>query len=69
MRGRARYVDDAGREHTKAFARKSDGKDWLDDVISKLTTGTYVTPEAGRVTVASVYAQQSAIPEATASSA
>jgi integrase len=33
-----------------------DAQNWLDDITSRLTTGTYVTPEAGRVTVAAVYA-------------
>ena len=30
MRWLARYVDDRGREHTKAFGRKSDAQQWLD---------------------------------------
>jgi integrase len=55
-RWRARYVDDDGREHAKGFGRKVDAQNWLDDITSRLTTGTYVTPEAGRVTVAAVYA-------------
>src|SRR5262249_32827626 len=56
MRWRARYVDDHGREHTKAFTRKADAQRWLDnDVTAKFATGTYVAPEAGRVTVAAVY--------------
>jgi hypothetical protein len=61
MRWRARYVDDQGREHTKAFPRKVDAQGWLDNEITpKLATGTYVTPEAGRVTVAVVYKSWSA---------
>ena len=53
MRWRARYVDDDGREHTKGFARKVDAQQWLDnEVTAQLATGTYVAPEAGRVTVA-----------------
>jgi integrase len=60
MRWRARYVDDRGREHTKAFTRKLDAQSWLDnEVIPSLASGTYVTPEAGRATVAAVYASWS----------
>lgn len=59
-RWRARYVDDQGREHTKAFARKADAQAWLDnDVTAKFANGTYVAPQAGRVTVATVYASWS----------
>ena len=61
MRWRARYVDDIGNEHTKAFARKTDAQRWLDnDVTPSLATGTYVPPKAGLVTVAAVYASWSA---------
>ncbi|MFL0274313.1 tyrosine-type recombinase/integrase [Mycobacterium sp. SMC-19] len=54
-RWRARYVDDDGREHAKGFTRKIDAQQWLDTEVAKLTTGTYVRPSAGRVTVAAVY--------------
>jgi hypothetical protein len=64
MRWWARFIDDAGREQTKAFARKADARAWLDDVITRLGTGTYTDPEAGRVTVATVYAAWSAAPGA-----
>ncbi|BBX72271.1 site-specific integrase [Mycobacterium shinjukuense] len=57
LRWRARYVDDEGRERSKAFARKADAQSWLDnEVTPKLATGTYVAPERGRLTVAAVYA-------------
>lgn len=59
-RWRARYVDDAGHERTQAFDRKSDAVAWLNEVTAKLTTGTYVAPKAGQVTVAAVYASWSA---------
>lgn len=56
MRWRARYVDDEGRERTKAFTRKADAQSWLDNEITPaLATGTHVAPEAGRLTVAAVY--------------
>jgi integrase len=56
LRWRARYVDDTGRERSKQFTRKIDAQRWLDnEVTAKLATGTYVDPDAGRVTVAAVY--------------
>ena len=55
-RWRARYVDDEGRGHAKGFARKMDAQKWLDsEITAKFATGTYVSPSAGRVTVAHVY--------------
>jgi integrase len=53
---RARYVDDSGRERAKGFSRKVDAQQWLDnEIIAKIATGTYIAPEAGRVTVAAAY--------------
>jgi integrase len=61
LRWRARFVDDRGQERSKAFARKSDAQVWLDNEITpKLATGTYIAPEAGRVTVADVHSSWSA---------
>lgn len=54
-RWRARYVDNDGQERTQAFDRKSDATEWLTETSAKLTTGTWVAPEAGRLTVADVY--------------
>ena len=55
-RWRARYVDDQGRERAKAFARKGDTQRWLDnEITAKFATGTYIAPEAGKVTVEEVY--------------
>jgi hypothetical protein len=34
MRWRARFVDDRGKEQTKAFARKVDARAWLDEIIT-----------------------------------
>ncbi|MCB0933366.1 MAG: tyrosine-type recombinase/integrase [Mycobacterium sp.] len=59
MRWRARYVDDAGREHAKGFGRKTDARQWLDQVTSTLVTGTYVAPTAGQLTVGQVHDQWS----------
>lgn len=47
---RARYRDEAGREHSKHFAQKRDGQRWLDEVTAAVVTGQYVDPGAGRVT-------------------
>jgi integrase len=44
MRWRARYVDDRGREHTKAFGRKVDATRWLDGVVSEQVTGMWTDP-------------------------
>jgi integrase len=60
-RWRARYVDDNGREREKSFTRRADAQRWLDnEITAKLATGTYVAPEAGRVTVGAVYKSWSA---------
>src|SRR4051812_27284712 len=61
MRWRARYVDGSGHERTKVFGRKADAQIWLDtEITPKLANGTCVTPQAGRVRVASVYESWSA---------
>lgn len=53
MRYRARYRDNAGREHAKAFPDKARGKAqaWLDEQTAKLVTGTHVDPKTARTTV------------------
>lgn len=48
---RARYRDDAGREHSKHVGRKADAQRWLDQVTAAVVTGHYVDPRAGRETV------------------
>jgi integrase len=47
---RARYRDEAGREHSKHFARKVDAQRWLDQVTASVVTGSYVDPKAGTIT-------------------
>ena len=49
---RARYRDEAGREHARHFGRKADAQRWLDTVASAIVTGTYVDPKTARTTVA-----------------
>lgn len=52
---RARYRDDAGKEHARHFARKTDAQAWLDEVTASLVTGMYVDPQRGRTTFAAFY--------------
>jgi integrase len=52
---RARYYDDAGKQHAKRFPRKVDAKAWLDTVTASVVRGDYVDPSAGRVTFTSFY--------------
>jgi len=56
-RWRARYRDAAGKEHAKHFTRKIDAQRWLDETTASVVTGTYVDPNAGRITVYE-YAEQ-----------
>jgi integrase len=58
-RWRARYVDDDGREHAKAFATKAGANEWLSTVVAALVTGNYVDPESGKITFASFYTEWS----------
>jgi integrase len=56
---RARYRDDAGKEHARHFARKTDAQRWLDEVTAAIVSGQYVDPKAGRVTFNTFYAEWS----------
>jgi hypothetical protein len=47
---RARYRDEAGKEHARHFTRKVDAQRWLDEVTASVVTGQYVDPKAGRMT-------------------
>ncbi len=51
-RWRARYRDEAGKEHARHFMRKIDAQQWLDGVTASLVRGDYVDPKLGRMTVA-----------------
>ncbi|WP_104175525.1 site-specific integrase [Arthrobacter sp. Y81] len=48
---RARYRDDAGKEHARHFARQKDAKVWLDEVTASVVSGTYVDPKTALTTV------------------
>lgn len=47
---RARYRDEAGREHSRHFPRKVDAERWIGQVTASVVIGNYVDPRAGRVT-------------------
>lgn len=53
-RWRARYRDNARKEHARHFKRKIDAQRWLDEVTTSVNTGLYVDPSRGRATVASI---------------
>jgi hypothetical protein len=48
---RARYRDQAGREHAKHFDRKADAERWLRTEQSRLDRGEWSDPGRGEVTV------------------
>lgn len=48
---RARYRDDARKEHARHFARKAEAQRWLDEVTTAVMTGTYVDPKTARTTI------------------
>lgn len=50
-RWRARYRDDAGKEHSRHFDRKVDARKWLDGVTASIVGGTHVEPKTARMTV------------------
>jgi integrase len=50
-RWRARYVDERGGEHTKAFTRKVDAQRWLDGQTAAVVSGTHVAPRDAQLTV------------------
>ena len=58
---RARYRDEAGKEHARHFDRKIDAQHWLDKVTAQVVRGDYVDPKLGRVTVAGYAARWEAV--------
>ena len=52
---RARYRDEAGKEHARHFQTKKAGQQWLDEVTASVVTGRYVDPKAGRITFSQFY--------------
>ncbi|WP_082959819.1 hypothetical protein [Mycobacterium sp. E2462] len=55
-RWRARYFDDNDKERTNGFGKKAEAKVFLAEISASMMTGTWTAPEAGRVTVAAIYA-------------
>lgn len=49
-RYRARYRDEAGREHARHFTKKAQAQRWLDQVTASVVRGDYVDPKAGKIT-------------------
>jgi len=56
---RARYRDDAGREHSRHFPRKVDAQRYLDGVTTSIRSGTYVDPATAKTTLRAFYADWS----------
>lgn len=54
-RWRVRYVDDAGRDREALFAKKADADRYDATMRADVARGTYVDPDAGRVTVAGYF--------------
>ena len=50
-RYRARYRDEAGKEHARHFDRKVDAQRFLDNVTASVVRGDYVDPARSRMTV------------------
>jgi integrase len=50
-RWKARYLDPDGSERSRAFARKGDAEKFLTQVGADLLRGTYLDPDAGKVTL------------------
>lgn len=57
---RARYRDNAGKEHARHFPRKVDAQRWIDEVTASVVTGRYVDPKAGNITFAKWFEQWAA---------
>lgn len=54
---RARYRDDARKEHARHFDRKRDAELWVAEAKASMRTGTYADPSAGRITFSRFYAE------------
>lgn len=57
---RARYRDEAGKEHARHFARKTDAQDWLDEETAGLVRGDWIDPRHGKITFAEWFKDWSA---------
>lgn len=50
-RWKARYLDADDRERSKCFARKADAEKFLTNVTADVLRGTYLDPDAGKITL------------------
>ena len=50
-RWKARYIDPDGRERSRTFARKQDAERFLTEVEHSKIAGSYLDPDAGRITL------------------
>jgi integrase len=50
-RWKARYIDTDDRERSKCFARKADAEKFLTQVEADVLRGTYLDPDAGKITL------------------
>ncbi len=64
-RYRARYRDEAGKEHARHFVKKAQAQRWLDEVTASVVRGDYVAPEAGKVTFAQWFRRWSEVQDWT----
>lgn len=48
---RARYRDEAGKEHARHFVRRVDAQKWLDQVSASMVRGDYIDPKIAQTTV------------------
>ena len=55
-RWRARYLDPTGRERSKTFARRADADRFLALIEADIERGSYLDPDAGRITLDEFYA-------------
>ena len=53
LRWKARYTDPDNKERSKSFARKADAERFLTEVEHSKIAGSYLDPDAGRVTLRS----------------
>ena len=58
-RYRARYRDEAGKEHARHFHKKAQAQRWLDEVTASVVRGDYVDPKAGKITFGQWFARWS----------
>lgn len=54
LRWRVRWRDPEGQQRGKSFARKADAERYLHELASRLNAGTYLDPNAGKVTVSEI---------------